>query len=104
MKEGTPIECRDCGRLLAELLLLKTRPLTDPWGKPTSESVRCRCPFCGGKSAPVELFNRYHLSPAVSIPDPTAPGEYVELTRVGDCVRDSAVSTAVEYVILPAQE
>ncbi len=102
MAESVPVPCGDCGRPLAELLLLKTRPLTDPWGRPTTETFRCRCPYCGGRSFPVDVTNRYHLSPAVKTPDPTMPGEFVELTQVGECVRESALSTSVEYVILLA--
>lgn len=69
------IECADCGRPLAELDVLGTRPLKRP------EFVRCACPYCRGHSHPEEMVNRYHLAPAVAfLPD--MPDEYRELTVV----------------------
>lgn len=101
--DGQPIACGDCGRPLAELLLLKTRRLTDPWGKPRVESVRCRCPYCNGHSHPVEVATTYHLSPAVHTPDSSEPGEYVELTAIGDSVRADGLSGDVVYRIIIAK-
>ena len=86
------ILCGECGRPLAELEVLATRPLKRP------EFVRCGCPYCGGHSHPEEVANRYHLAPAVAFV-PGMPDEYRELTVVTAPRYDGDVAT---YPVLEA--
>jgi hypothetical protein len=90
MTDGQVLNCRGCGRPLAELMLNPTRPLPSP------QYVRAACPYCGDASLPVECGHRHFLHGVVSFPDPAAPDEFVELTAV---VSQTWSGDAVTYTI-----